>query len=279
MLPFASEANLAGVRSSSSSRKCDVERIAHALIAAREQILSFDFRALETRIAGNGDPVTALDHRINSVLGDLLLSSDDAWLSEESEDDLRRLNRERVWVVDAIDGTRELIAGLPEWSVSVGLVEHGRPVAGGILNPSTGDLLLGSLETGVEWRRLPATAPGFSLNDPSRLLVSHREHNEGRWANFASNGWLLQPLGSVAYRLGLVASGGAGATCTYQHRHEWDIAAGMALVIASGGTIHTATGRPLVFNQPAPLIDPFVAISKSCYGSPVDLFLAAHRRA
>jgi myo-inositol-1(or 4)-monophosphatase len=276
---FRAEVNMASISPTVISRTRDVERIAHALTTAREHILTFDFGALETQIACNGDPVTALDHDINDVLRDLLPSSDEGWLSEESKDDLRRVNRERVWVVDAIDGTRELVAGLPEWSVSVGLVEHGRPVAGGVLNPSTGELFLGSLETGVELRRLPATAPAFSSNDRSLLLVSRREYNEGRWSDFVPHGWLLRPVGSVAYRLALVASGCAGATCTYQLRHEWDIAAGIALVTASGGTVQTATAKPIVFNQPVPRIDSFVAISKLCSGSPLDLFLAAHRRA
>ena len=58
---------MASIRSCAISRTRDEERIAHALITAREHISAFDFGALETRTAGNGDPVTALDHRINDV--------------------------------------------------------------------------------------------------------------------------------------------------------------------------------------------------------------------
>jgi myo-inositol-1(or 4)-monophosphatase len=55
-------------------------------------------------------------------------------------DDPRRLECRRVWVVDPLDGTREFVERIPEWCISVGLVEDGCPVAGGICNPSTGQV-------------------------------------------------------------------------------------------------------------------------------------------
>ena len=52
---------------------------------------------------------------------------EDGWLSEESPDDHARLNKARVWVVDPIDGTKAYVNGLPEFCISVGLIEEGAP--------------------------------------------------------------------------------------------------------------------------------------------------------
>ena len=50
----------------------------------------------------------------------------------------------RVWVVDPLDGTREFVQGIPEFCVSIGFIENGRPVAGGIYNPATEETFLGA---------------------------------------------------------------------------------------------------------------------------------------
>ena len=85
-----------------------------------------------------------------------LLRDGEGWLSEESVDDVSRLDKSRVWVVDPLDGTREFVAGIPEFCVSIGLVEDGRPVAGGICNPATNETIIGSLDSGVMYNGKPA---------------------------------------------------------------------------------------------------------------------------
>ena len=56
--------------------------------------------------------------------------------------------KQRVWVVDPLDGTREFVMGLPEFCVSIGFVENGKPVAGGIYNPATKETFLGAVDIG-----------------------------------------------------------------------------------------------------------------------------------
>jgi myo-inositol-1(or 4)-monophosphatase len=70
-----------------------------------------------------GDIASGLDTDINSLIRRTLPRASEGWLSEESRDDLTRLDRRRVWVIDPIDGTREFLSGIPEWCVSIGLVE------------------------------------------------------------------------------------------------------------------------------------------------------------
>src|ERR1035441_2322940 len=109
-----------------------LKRIYAALAAARAVFARFTPGEIETEYKAGHDPVTEADRALDAVLRQELLRDGEGWLSEESVDDPIRLQRSRVWVVDPLDGTREFIKGIPEFCVSIGFVENGRPVAGGI---------------------------------------------------------------------------------------------------------------------------------------------------
>src|SRR6201997_5648886 len=123
-----------------------VTRIEAALDAARQIFAQFTPGAIEAEYKAGHDPVTEADRSVDAVLRKKLLREGEGWLSEESIDDLSRLAKNRVWVVDPLDGTREFVAGIPEFCVSVAMVEDGCPVAGGICNPATNEIFLGSLD-------------------------------------------------------------------------------------------------------------------------------------
>ena len=85
----------------------------------------------------------------------------DGLLSEEETDAPERLGRERVWIVDPIDGTKEYVSGSPDYCVSIGLSVAGQPVLGVVYVPATDELLLGrSVGCGAA-----------QLRPPSRLSV------------------------------------------------------------------------------------------------------------
>src|SRR3974377_1338871 len=132
-----------------------LERIHAALEAAREVLNRFTPGAIETEYKAGHDPVTEADRAVDAVLRKNLLRDGEGWLSEESVDDFTRLEKRNVWVVDPLDGTREFVQGIPGFGVSIGYVEDGVPVAGGICNPATNELILGSRETGVTYNGAP----------------------------------------------------------------------------------------------------------------------------
>jgi len=204
--------------------------------------------------------VTEADKKADDVLHKILLGDGEGWLSEETRDDPRRLACRRVWVVDPLDGTREFVERLPEWCVSIGLVEDGRPVAGGIYNPATEQLFAGSIETGLTLNGKPARVKqgGASLAG-GEVLASRSEVKRGEWQRFAGHPFSVKALGSVAYKLALVAAGLADATWTHVPKHEWDVAGGTALMAAGGGQVLTLEGQPAAFNRQKPKFTGFLA--------------------
>src|SRR5271165_6267829 len=125
-----------------------LHRIQSAMEAARVVFSRFTSGAIEAEYKIGHDPVTEADRALDAVLRQELLREGEGWLSEESVDDPIRLQCSRVWVVDPLDGTREFVKGIPEFCVSIGFVEDGRPVAGGIYNPATDETFLGSIDSG-----------------------------------------------------------------------------------------------------------------------------------
>lgn len=230
----------------------DLARIEAALRAAAEIARDWRGRDLRVEYKQGDDPVTVVDREIDAVLREALVRENEGWLSEESVDRPGRLACERVWVVDSLDGTREFIAGVPEWAISIGLVERGRAVAGGVCNPAAEVTVLGSIDTGVFVNgRLAPRRPAPDAARPV-ILASRSELRKGRWRVFDELGIRPRPTGSVAYKLALVAAGKADATWTMDPRHEWDVAGGVALVLSAGGFACARDGGPLEFNRPEP---------------------------
>lgn len=241
------------------SRARDLTRIEAALHRAGEVLEAFGEGETAASFKSADDPVTAADLAVNEALAAELHQPGEGWLSEETADDPARLEHRRVWVVDPLDGTREFVSGIPEWCVSVGLVEDGRPVAGGILAPTAGHLILGAEGLGVTLDGRPAGCADTARLEGALVLASRSEVRRGEWDRFFSTPVSVRTLGSVAYKLGLVGAGLADATWTLVPKHEWDVAAGAAIVVAGGGQVWATDGSDLAFNRPDPLLPGFVA--------------------
>ena len=253
------------------SRSDDLARIADALAAAAEVLEGFTPGEVEAELKDGGDPLTAADTAVNEVLAKALRGGDEGWLSEETTDAGERLDRRRVWVVDPIDGTREFIDGIPEWCVSVGLVEDGVPVAGGVLSPPNGHLIIGSDETGVACNGAPVETTATTDLRGALVLASRSEVRRGEWKRFFSSPIAVRTMGSVAYKLSLVGAGLADATWTLVPKNEWDVAGGAALVRAGGGRVFGTDGAHVVFNRADPLMDGFIAVAPGLSDQVMDL--------
>ncbi|RMD50123.1 MAG: 3'(2'),5'-bisphosphate nucleotidase CysQ [Alphaproteobacteria bacterium] len=201
--------------------------------------------------SGGQGPVTEADLEIDRVLRRRLLAARPGygWLSEETEDDPRRLERRRVFIVDPIDGTRAFIARRPDFAHSLALAEEGEVIAAVVWMPRRG--LMWTAARGAGTR-----ANGRPVRVSARRDLAGAEVLATR-ANLAPEHWRGGPppvrrrfRSSLAYRLATVAEGRFDAMLTLRPVWEWDVAAGALLVAEAGGLVRDALGRPPRFNTP-----------------------------
>ena len=236
-----------------------LERIQQALAEAQRVFARYTPGEIAAEYKAGHDPVTEADKELDVLLRKALLRPGEGWLSEESADDRSRLQCERVWVVDPLDGTREFVEGIPEFCVSIALVERGRPVAGGICNPASGEVFFGAADRGITYNGSPANTSQRSSLRGATVLASRSETKRGEWRAFQEAPFKAVPTGSVAYKLARVAAGLADATFTLSPKNEWDIAAGVALVLAAGGYVQLLDGSELTCNRERPLVSGLIA--------------------
>lgn len=246
--------------------------------AAGEIIRSlYDEKGAAVSTKAGGSPVTRADVEANRAIHRVLRGAfpEDGWLSEETADSPERLSRRRVWVVDPMDGTREFIQKIPEFAVSVALVEDGRPVVAVSYNPASGELFCAARAAGAtrNGERI-AVSPTSTLPSAS-VLASRSEHSRGEW-DACDGMFQITPVGSAAYKLSLVASGKFDATFTLVPKNEWDVCAGALILEEAGGTVTDLDGRPLNYNRKATLLEGLVASNGLLHGQILDL--VAHLR-
>ncbi len=252
-----------------------LQRIASALESGRRIFERFTPGEIAAEYKSGHDPVTEADRAVDVALRQALLRGGEGWLSEETVDDYSRLSQSRVWVVDPLDGTREFIAGVPEFCMSIAYVDKGLPVAGGICNPATGETFLGSLDSGVLYNGRPARTSQRTELDGAVVLASRSETQRGEWQQFQTAPFTVRPMGSVAYKLALVSSGLADATFTLTPKHEWDVAAGAALVASAGGLVQTLERTPLRCNNPSVRISGLIACGPNLNEALISQILSA----
>ncbi len=192
---------------------------------------------------------------------------DDAVLSEESKDDPIRLRRERVWIVDPLDGTREFgEPGRSDWAVHVALVVHGTPHACAVALPAQDDVVFAT-------EPMPTLAPPVA--GKMRLLVSRtRPPKLAEYLASVLDAELV-PLGSAGAKTMAVLQGHADVYAHSGGQYEWDSAAPVGVAAAAGCHTSRLDGSPLVYNCP----DPYLPDLLVCRPELAATVLAAIRQA
>lgn len=232
----------------------------NAIQEAGQVILQLQQQGLQITKKANDDLLTQADLQADAILKKHLLGAFPTygWLSEETADDAKRLGCDRVWIVDPIDGTKEFVQGIPEFAVSVALVEQGIPLLGAVFNPAQNRLFHAVKGAGA-WHNQQKILCSHNSNV---LLVSRSEYQRGEWNQFQSP-YTMKEMGSIAYKLALVAAGEAAAVMTQQPRSEWDIAAGVLLVQEAQGDVTDKSNQAFVFNQQQVRVNGIIAKAKT----------------
>lgn len=219
------------------------------------------------------NPVTEADYAANSILVQGLLKHfpQDAILSEENslhfdkkEMEAKRKKERRVWIIDPLDGTKEFIEGLPHFAVSLALWQEGEAALGFIYNPAEEFFLYGGKDLSDEKTSglfLNGKPFAFSRQAPSsltemRFCFSRSEIKKGLMDSLFARIPNIKKvaLGSIAYKLAMLASGQCDLVISFKPKNEWDFAAGMALLEASGQKVYNLDFQKISLNQENPLV-------------------------
>jgi 3'(2'), 5'-bisphosphate nucleotidase len=201
------------------------------------------------------------DRQAHLFLIDLLRheAPGDTVLSEEGRDDRRRLEAERVWIIDPIDGTREFSeVGRTDWAVHVALAIDEEAVVGAVALPARDITLTTS----------PPTPPPARHDGPPRILVSRtRPPAQAELLREALAGQLVA-MGSAGAKAMAVVLGEAEIYAHAGGQYEWDNAAPAAVAAAAGLHVSRLDGSRLRYNQPDPWL-PDLLICRSDLAAPV----------
>lgn len=244
---------------------------------AGEAIMAYYQDSFSVKDKAPDNPVTDADLAADALLHEKLraLLPQAGWLSEETADSPERLERELVWVVDPVDGTKEFVMGIPEFSISVALVENGMPQLAVIFNPPAGELYHALRGHGAYFNHNPVAVSRTDQMLGARVDASRSERKRGEFAPFEEI-VELRTMGSIAYKLARVAAGQSDATWSRGPKSEWDICAGALLIEEAGGRCVDLDGRPFLFNKPFPKVNGIIATNAHLY-EPVTSLLAPHR--
>ncbi len=245
--------------------------------AAADQIMRFYQSSFSVADKTPDNPVTdadlAADKLLRQGLGKLLPEA--GWLSEETADSPERLTKSQCWVVDPLDGTKEFVMGIPEFTVSVALVEDGLPILAVIINPPKGELFYASRGQGTTYNDNAAKVSSTDNLSGALIDASRSERKRGEFAPFEET-VQLKTVGSIAYKLARVSAGFADATWSRGPKHEWDICAGVLLIQEAGGRIVDLDNAPIHFNKSFPKVNGIIATNQNLYDQVVTA-LSPHR--
>lgn len=242
-----------------------VDALAEAAREAGEAILTIVRRGFEIEAKPDRSPVTEADRAAELViLAALARAAPGIPVIAEEEVAAGRIpaHDETFFLVDPLDGTKEFVRGGDDYTVNIGLIEHGTPRLGVVFAPATG-----VLHTGV-------TGVGAWVDDgQGRRQISARARAEQVTAvaskshlNQATIDYLEAAVGTCGYisvgsslKFCIVAEGKADIYPRGSPTSEWDTAAGHAVLLAAGGLVDGPDGSPLRYGKTAFLNRAFVA--------------------
>ena len=208
--------------------------------------------------AGDREPVTQADKLANELIVQRLQSEfpQDGILAEESIDTSRRLSKQRVWMIDPLDGTTGFIEGNGDFAVQIGLSENGQCVMGVVYQPLTGVLYRAVLDGGT-WTERPGFEPERAHvskhEDISTMrLAASRSHRSPRMDQVVRAFGLKEEVrrGSVGIKIGLLVEQQCDLYVHLSPRtKQWDTCAPEIILREAGGSITDLFGKPLSYNK------------------------------
>ena len=212
-------------------------------------------------------PVTQADlaaHRVLLQRLQQLLPNTPVVSEEAAGSHAHRCQIGRFWLIDPLDGTKELISGSGEFTVNIALVEEGCSVLGVVYAPAIDTLYWGGLGLGA-WRSTSSESVAISVSAHDEAAVcrviasrSHLNVETQALIDHLRDGAQLVTAGS-SLKFCRIAEGAADFYPRLAPTCEWDTAAAQAVLEGAGGIVFDLQGQPLRYGKPDVLNPSFIA--------------------
>lgn len=236
-----------------------IDKIKKLAIQAGKATLAY-YGQPQTTYKDDRSPLTKADTEANRIITSFLREHfpNHGILTEEEKDTSDRLNKEYVWIIDPLDGTKEFIKKNGEFTINIALTKQGEPILGVIYAPALDLLFSAEQEKGAFCNDEPIHV---SKKTKHLVLAQSRSHADGRLKQLP----IETSITSGSSLKGcLIAQGKADCYVRFGPVNEWDICAMHCIVTEAGGTLKTLLGNRIVFNQKETLINGFMATNGSC---------------
>ncbi len=209
----------------------------------------------EAEFKSDGSPVTEADRLANQIIVDYLEKhfSDDAILSEEITDNKKRLDSQRTWIIDPIDGTSAFVEGRDDWAVQVALAEGNSLVLGILFIPHAGRAYIGIPNHGAWIEEHGQRKTCHIPKNPENILLASRSKRNAeamKQAKAILSDFTASSVSSVGVKVDHMLRGKGSVYVNPSAIHEWDYAAPAAVLIAAGGHATDFQAKPLPINSP-----------------------------
>lgn len=221
---------------------------------ATEKIMPYYRQGVSVTVKEDNTPVTQADLASDAYLrAGLRRLEDIPILSEETEDDLSRLQAKRIWLVDPLDGTKDFIAHTDQFAINIALIEEGRPIFGAIYMPVLKEFYYAYKDQGAYslihqvTKRLHVS----ERKDHLRVVKSNFNTSQRAQEAFDTHADKIASISSVGscYKGCVIARGDAEIYLRYGLTSEWDTAPMDLLVHEAGGLFRALDGELMTYNR------------------------------
>lgn len=231
----------------------DLELLKEAAKAAGKLALDLRAKGLEVSWKPGNSPVTNGDLAVDALLKKELgrARPDYGWLSEETADDAERLARQKLFIVDPIDGTFAYVKGRPWFTICAAVVEGDRPTAGVVYAPELDEFYEATVGAGALLNGRPIETSSRTELEGARMLGDKKMFAHPAWPR----PWPpmeIEARNSIAYRMVQVACGAFDAALAMSSKNEWDLAAADLICAEAGALVTDHKGCGYTFNRPNP---------------------------
>ena len=234
----------------------ELEAAIEAGVKAIDGILKIYNSDFSVEIKDDNSPVTLADKNADEVIRKHLHAAfpDYAFLTEESVDDLSRLNNDYVWIVDPVDGTKDFVARRGEFTTNIALSYKHEAVVGVVVIPLTGEIFFAAKGLGAFYRKGGVTKP-IHVNDKIDGLTIYRsvfhsnKYEDEVYEKYKDKILTVERRGSSLKACYIACGRGELSYRFTEGTKEWDTAASQVIVEQAGGLFLTFEKKRMMYNR------------------------------